>query len=426
VPPEFAHLSSGGRIAGQEILDIQLSGNIMRTTMRTKTIAALAAVLALSTAPQALAQVDDAVLQRLKAVLAEQQIQIEWESVETYANADGDEVTALTNVKTKIADGEVVLPTIELGDVEATDIGWKISSIVVPAFTHVDGDNTVFVNGVQLDGVSVPAEGKKLPYGGMTMYEGFGITEIGADIKGAQVFRLNDFHMTLSAPTDSTPLEFEGAAESMSLDFTTMPDPQAKGMLEQLGYVKMDGFFEVGGSWNPSDGMLSLSKYDLTVNNAGTLGLAFSLGGYTPAFIEQLTAMQGQLAANPGGDNSAAGLAMLGLMQQLSFHSAEISFFDDSLTNKVIELVAKMQNMQPADIKNQAKGMVPFLMMQLNNPELSNMVTAAVTKFVDDPKSLVITAEPAAPVPFAVIMAGAMSAPQTLPQQLGLKVTANE
>jgi hypothetical protein len=117
---------------------------------------------------------------------------------------------------------------------------------------------------------------------------------------------------------------------------------------------------------------------------------------------------------------------MLGLMQQLSFNSAQISFFDDSLTNKVIGLVAGMQNMKPEDIKNQAKGMVPFLMMQLNNPELTNMVTAAVTKFVDAPKSLVITAEPAAPIPFASIMASAMGAPQTIPQQIGLKVTANE
>lgn len=394
--------------------------------MRTMKIAALAAALALSTAPQALAQVDEALLARLKAVLAEQQIQIEWEGTEEYTNADGEEVTALTNVKTKVAELETVLPVIEIGGVETVDNGWKVGSIVVPSYNFSDDEGSVYLEGIEMSGVTVPAEGQKLPYGGMTMYEGVSMARAEVSVKGAQVFTMADLHVELTAPTESSPLEFSGAAEQITLDLTTMPDPQPKAILEQLGYLKMDGFFEVAGTWNPSDGLMNLTQYDLTVNNAGTLGLAFSLGGYTPAFIEQLQAMQAQLAANPGGDNSQAGLAMLGLMQQLTFHSAQISFFDDSLTNKVIELVAGMQNMKPEDVKNQAKGMVPFLMMQLNDPELSAMVTTAVTKFLDDPKSFVVTAEPASPQPFAVIMAAGMSAPQTLPKTLGLKVTANE
>ena len=394
--------------------------------MRTMTIAALAATLALSTAPQAMAQVDDVVLERLKALFAQQQVQIEWEGVETYDNADGEEVTALTNVRTKVGEMEFVVPVVEIGDTEQIDIGWKISSIVVPSYSMRDDERDLYVENIALDGVLVPAEGQKLPYGGMTAYESVSVANVQFRIKGADVLNMSDFHMEVATPADGAPLEFSGAAEAMSIDFTTMPDPQARGMLEQLGYLKMEGFFEASGTWNPADGQLDLTQYDLTVNNAGTLGLALSLGGYTEAFIEQLQTMQSQITANPTGDNSAAGLAMLGLMQQLTFNSARISFHDDSLTNKVIGLVAKMQGVDPSVIANQAKGMVPFFMMQLNNPELTNMVTTAVTRFIDDPKRLVISAEPNAPVPFAVIMAGAMSAPQALPQQIGLKVTANE
>jgi hypothetical protein len=51
----------------------------------------------------------------------------------------------------------------------------------------------------------------------------------------------------------------------------------------------------------------------------------------------------------------------------------------------------------------------------------------AITKFLDDPKSLEISAEPASPVPFALIIAGAMSgAPQDLVKTLAVKITANE
>jgi hypothetical protein len=113
-------------------------------------------------------------------------------------------------------------------------------------------------------------------------------------------------------------------------------------------------------------------------------------------------------------------------MQQLTFHGATIRFDDDSLTGKVLDYVAKQQGMKPQDIANQAKAIVPFLMAQLNNAELTKNVTEAVGAFLDDPQSIEIKASPASPVPFALVMAGAMATPKDLPKTLGVTVTANE
>jgi hypothetical protein len=82
--------------------------------------------------------------------------------------------------------------------------------------------------------------------------------------------------------------------------------------------------------------------------------------------------------------------------------------------------------MKPEDIANQAKAIVPFLTAQLNNPELSAEITAAVSKYLDDPQSIEVVAAPPAPVPFALIAAGAMSTPLDLPKTLGVSVIANE
>ena len=82
--------------------------------------------------------------------------------------------------------------------------------------------------------------------------------------------------------------------------------------------------------------------------------------------------------------------------------------------------------MKPDDIKNQAKAIVPFLTAQLNNPELSSVVTAAVTKYLDDPKSLQISAVPPAPVPFAQIAATGMTNPIDLTKTLGITVKSND
>jgi hypothetical protein len=118
---------------------------------------------------------------------------------------------------------------------------------------------------------------------------------------------------------------------------------------------------------------------------------------------------------------------MLGLMQQLTFHTASVRFDDDSLTNKLLEFVANTQGLKPADIANQAKALAPMMLAQVvQDQALIKSVSDAVTKFLDDPKSLEITAAPGQPVPFALIAAGAMSAPQELPKTLGVTVTANE
>jgi hypothetical protein len=126
-----------------------------------------------------------------------------------------------------------------------------------------------------------------------------------------------------------------------------------------------------------------------------------------------------------GADNSAQGLAMLGLMQQLTFHGAKIRLDDDSLTGRVLDYFAEQQGMKAEDIANQAKAIIPFLTAQLNNPELSGQITAALNAFLDDPQSLEIKAAPAAPVPFALIAAGGMTAPLELPKTLGVSVSAN-
>jgi hypothetical protein len=243
-----------------------------------------------------------------------------------------------------------------------------------------------------------------------------------------QLFSLDKLHVELTQPADGKPMAFTGAAEKFSADLTETEDPQSKAVIEALGYQQINGYFEMAGSWQPSDGRIGLSQYDISVENAGTLGMTFDLGGYTPSFVKSIQDLQKQMAAQPAGaDNSAQGLAILGLMQQLTFNAASVRWDDDSLTKKVLDFVASSQGQKPEDIANQAKAVVPFLMATLNNPELTQQVTEAVTKYLDEPKSIEISAEPDAAVPFAVIMAGAMSsAPQDLAKTLAVSVSANE
>ncbi len=99
-------------------------------------------------------------------------------------------------------------------------------------------------------------------------------------------------------------------------------------------------------------------------------------------------------------------------------------FDDDTLTNKVLDFVAAQQGMTKADIANQAKAIVPFMMAQLNNPELTAAVSAAVNAYLDNPKSLTIARRAGAAVPLAVRRPATAARRTLLPQLAGASLSS--
>ena len=367
------------------------------------------------------AQTVDEAVQRLKEQVEEQGAKIEWESVDI---SGSDAV--LVGVEVGTDEAMVPIGNVVLNGISRVDNGYRIEGIELDYYHFEDGEGAVTIEGVAMSGVLLPDEDAQDAYGGFMFYETADIGGITVNVRGTDVFTLSDLHGEFTAPENGNPMEFTGAAEGFTLDLSIIEDPSQIAVLQALGYEQLEGYIEVAGSWQPEDGRMALSQYDLTVVDAGTLGFTFDLGGYTPSFIASLRELQKQMAENPEDDNSSQGLAMLGLLQQLSFHGAEIAFTDDSLTGKVLEFVAQAQGMKPADVANQAKAVLPFALAQLNNPDLTAQATQAVAAFLDDPQSLRITAAPAAPVPFALIMAGAMSTPQDLTRTLAVSVSAND
>lgn len=373
----------------------------------------------------AFAQDINAVGERLKDVIGKQGMTISW----TGATGDASEMV-LQGVKVGVAGkpGEFAVGTVTLSDITEQNGGYTIGSVTVPDYNITEDAATIAVSGVEMTGLRLSAPGSTDPLANLMMYDTADVENLTITHAGKEVFSMKGAHTETTAPADGKPMTFTVTTDSWNADLSSVEDPQSKAVIDALGYQKIGGTVEMEGSWQPTDGRMALSTYDITVNDAGTLGMTFDLGGYTPDFIKSLQDMQKKMAEQPAGaDNSAQGLAMLGLMQQLTFHAASVRFDDDSLTNKVLEFVANMQGMKPADIANQAKALTPMMLAQVvQDQALIKNVSDAVTKFLDDPKSLEISATPGQPVPFALIAAGAMSAPQELPKTLGVTVTAND
>jgi hypothetical protein len=316
----------------------------------------------------------------------------------------------------------------ELGDFTLENVsedgaGFKVGQVTVPPTTIDNNDGKFVFGGLAIKNMSIPAADEKDAVKSLLLYESLEVAPISFSMNGADVVKVDGLKATLSPYNAEQPLVFEAISGNIHGDFSQSKDPKAKETLNTLGLMTMDGTVTVKGSWNPKDGRLNLAEESFDIKNVGKLNFAIDLSGYTTDFVKQLQEVGKSAEKN---NDSANGMAALGLLQQLTFNSMSIRFDDASISNKIMDYAAKQAGQPREAVMAQAKGMVPFMLMQLQDPEFATAASAALNAFLDNPKSLEIKAAPKEAVPFAILAATGMSSPAALVKQLGVSVIANQ
>ena len=238
----------------------------------------------------------NAVADRLKAVLTGQGMDANW----TKVTENGAQIV-LEGVTVKVANAPAPVPigNVTLDEVTEVDGGYRIGKVALPSYALSQEGMNIDISGAELTGLSLPPEGSTDPLASLMIYETADLATVSVKMADKQLFSMNDLHVEVTPPKDGAALEFTGAAEKFTADLTTVEDAEAKKVIEALGYNTINGSFEMEGSWQPSDGRMGLSQYDISVENAGTLGMTFDLGGYTPDFVKALQDMQKKMAEQP-------------------------------------------------------------------------------------------------------------------------------
>jgi hypothetical protein len=283
-------------------------------------------------------------------------------------------------------------------------------------------------------GWSIPAESSTDPLATLSLWDSAELASAAFKMADKTVFSVTGVSSSVTRPGDGKPMAFTGNVASFSADLSGIADPQTKAIVDAFGYQTINGSATATGTWNLADGRMNVTQNEFTVENAGKFGFKFDFSGYTLDFIKSMQEAQKKMAAEPEGEtNSAAEMEMLGLMQQLSLNGATIRFDDDSLTGKILDIVAQQQGQKREDIVNLAKAGLPFALMQMQMPELAAAISPAINAYLDDPKSIQIMAAPAAPVPFTLLGGAAMANPdnpgataKAIWSMLGVTVTANQ
>lgn len=117
--------------------------------------------------------------------------------------------------------------------------------------------------------------------------------------------------------------------------------------------------------------------------------------------------------------------ALLGFTEGVSLQRARIRFEDDSLTSRLLSLMAEEEGTDVESfVAKGTEGLEPMLAEALD-PELARQVSAALTAYLNDPRSITVALAPAQPINLAQVMAG-LEDPAALIELLQLRVTAND
>lgn len=393
--------------------------------MKSTLIRTSALTLALSTASIMPAHAEftaQEVFDAVTTALVQSGVQVDAASV-TLGSGDDVKITGLT-----VGDGAdaATIPTAELRDVEEIADGvFEIGEVFVPGQTFTTPDGVEITYGdISVEDLKVASKES----GYKELDNGFYST---ANIDGIS-FKADDTDIFSAASMDVTVTPFEAdkpMSSSMTVDrilfnSSGVTDRRAREMMRALGYDQLRGDAVINAVWDPSNGQLAVTDMTLSAEDAADISLTLDVRGYTADVAEAMRDIQSDMGSN---NEQASGMAMLGMLQQLEFHSMSVKLKDESLTGRVLDFVATQQGMDRASVTALAKGLLPLGLSQLQSPEFAANAQQAVSTYLDDPDTLTVSAKPDNAVPFALFMAPVMNGnPNTLLQILNVTVSAND
>lgn len=191
------------------------------------------------------------------------------------------------------------------------------------------------------------------------------------------------------------------------------------GMLKQLGYTGLNVDLNSEGEMEIANGNFGIDfTMGIAGKDIGTLKLSAAASDVPVAVYSEM-----QNAQKSGQQPDFT--ALMPQLQAVTFKSAAVRFEDSSLTKRLLPVLAKMQGVDEATFISNAGAMMQVGLMQLQSPDFSAQTMAAVTGFLQAPKSITVAVKPSSPLKVQDLMMLNPAAPAEAISKLGVAVTAN-
>lgn len=319
------------------------------------------------------------------------------------------------------ADGSYTAKSVTIPDID-TEFGEAGEPVGHLTLSDLRADNLYFPAGDTLSAVAM-----------MQLVGGFSTGPLLVTRDGAEMVSIDSIEAlsTFNPAQGSAELIDLGstlAINGIAIDLTSVgeEDPDAAATIEALGLTTITGDITQDASWTMADGRLEISEFLFDFADLGALNIPMHVTGLTPAVLDQITAMQANMADEGLSEeqSQAQMMSVMALMQGVSIVSASVRYDDASLAGKLLEHFAKEAGTDRASYVAGLKAMLPMLLAQSGIPALNDIVIPPVSAFLDNPQSLEIKVAPPSPTSLLVLMAAAAN-PAGLITALGFAIEAN-
>jgi hypothetical protein len=216
----------------------------------------------------AYAQDASLVAARLKSIIGAQGTELNWASI---SGSGSSIVLEGTTVKIAGQPDVFTIGNVALDGIAEAGGGYTIGKVSLPDYNLSEAGMTFSMTGTALTNVKLSAEGSTDPLASMLFYDTADVQNIKVSMADKPVFNMDAVHFEMTPPASDKAMVFSGGAQKFTADLSGVSDPSSKQIIEALGYQNIAGDMKIAGSWNPVDGKMAFTQFDIKVDNAGTL-----------------------------------------------------------------------------------------------------------------------------------------------------------
>jgi len=201
---------------------------------------------------------------------------------------------------------------------------------------------------------------------------------------------------------------------------TALAQFDTAGTLKQLGYSDIAFDITGDGEMKVADNKVGL---DITVayigKDMGVVSLSADVSDIPVAALTE------NLEARTAG-RIPDYTALMPELQNVSVSGLSFRFEDNSITRKLLPMIAALQGLDEATMKASAGAMLQLSLMQLGNQAFTDQAVGAVNSFLKDPRSITLEIKPPAPIKVEELMMLNPATPGEAIDKLGVSVSAND
>jgi hypothetical protein len=181
-------------------------------------------------------------------------------------------------------------------------------------------------------------------------------------------------------------------------------DREPREIFTAMGFSDVQFSYGISAIWDEATKVFSINT-KANLKDGGALDVDVAVGGIPRSVFEN------PLTAQPA-------------IALMTVNSANLVFDDQSIVDKGMAFAAAKQGVDPATLKAQAVGMLPFVLQILDKPQFVAELSAAVQKFLETKGKISASATPASPISVMQLIAVGSSAPGAIIDLLNVKVAA--